>query len=107
MIMIQQRDAQIIELLNKGNSYKKIAQIFDLSVGRVRQIVIKDKIEKTRAKTRSKIFNDINYLDDINQKWIMKDLIYSLQFTNRSTTLLIRYFEDRDKTYPITGLKLK
>ena len=98
MLNNQKRDAQIIKMRNESASYKNISKVFDLSVERTRQIFIQFEIAKKHEEIRKKIFTHIKSSNNINQKWAMRDLIYSLQLSNRATTLLIKFFEDRKKS---------
>jgi len=95
---LQKRNKKIIRLLNLNFSYKRVAKLYQLSEGSVRQIYKLHTIEKKRKKIRKQLFREIRKSNDTDKKWPMPDFVDSLKLSLRARKLLKKFYKSHNQT---------
>jgi DNA-directed RNA polymerase sigma subunit (sigma70/sigma32) len=76
MSNLKKRNSEIIQTRNKGSTYQEIADLFELSRERVRQIIVRSELEKKQRLQSEKILAILKTTDDIKKNgqpisWLM------------------------------------
>jgi hypothetical protein len=87
------RDAEILRMRQEGASYREIAQAFNLSLERIRQIVKQDSIASKREQMYHFIAEETRLSNDLDKKWPCSDFLYAFGFSKRAISVLMKHFE--------------
>ena len=75
MIPISERNRQILQLRKEGTTQTEVARRFKLSPGRIYLIEKQDATDRSLAKRRNRLQEEIRNADDSEKLWPVEDLI--------------------------------
>lgn len=78
MITVQQRNQQVLQLLQEGVSRRELARKFNLSVSRIAFIRKEFEDEEALKARRVRVREELRNTDDPDKKWAVADLIDAL-----------------------------
>ena len=92
----KERNNEIINMKRNGKTAREISKIFDISPGRVKQI-IKINEEAIKNKDRiQKITSNIKSEDNLNKKWPKDNILDCLWLSKVETKAIRNYFEEQN-----------
>lgn len=90
----ENRDYEIVQLINTGSSYQEIASQFGLTKDRISQIHIRFQHEEKQKEQAAKIINEFKFANNIDQKWSTETITNGLLFPKRATRCLQKHFDN-------------
>ncbi|MGH7497016.1 MAG: hypothetical protein ACREOO_32095 [bacterium] len=99
------RDAEILQMREKGMSNRQIAQAFDLSAQRVGRILLHHERREERRKRLHLIKLEIEQSNSLDKVWPYEELFRILGFPDRAITVLDGHFRAQGiRTMSLKGL---
>ena len=74
MILIQERNRQILQMRTEGVPRREVALQFKLSTGRILQLEKRDAADKAMAERRGNLQEAIRSADDLGKMWLVNDV---------------------------------
>lgn len=94
--MYKERNSKIIKMIEKGKTVKEAAITFDISTGRVLQIV-KSNEEKIKNDNKIDVFvNNVRIENNLKTKWKIDLIIDCLKLSKIANNSLNKYFEKQN-----------
>jgi hypothetical protein len=97
MILIQERNRQILQMRTEGVPRREVALQFKLSTGRILQLEKRDAADKAMAERRGNLQEAIRSADDLGKMWLVNDVADAIGLVAGTKNRLLDHFVEAGK----------